>query len=184
MIAHHDFFLGIGPGRTVFSVVNALLFRPSAGSREPVRIVRLLEHQTALNQMAVLSAADLTDYAQATPAFERVAAFHCEGFTLTGGGDPESVSAIAISPGRLDIVGARIVQGRTFLPEENLGIRARNPGSGRRLEYRQRRCRRNTMVCDLIRPVTGRVRRECDIPFWSSLPRSPWPSESYVRLDS
>ncbi len=110
--------IGIGTSSTIFGVVNAFLFRPSAGYREPDRIVRVFEQQAASAQTAGLSAADLADFAQSAPAFERIAAFRMESGTITGGEEAESVSGIAMSPGLLDIVGARVTLGREFLPEE------------------------------------------------------------------
>lgn len=112
--------IGIGASSTIFGVVNAFLFRPSAGYRDPDRIVRLFEQQTSLNQMAAFSAADLADYAQSTPAFEHTAAFRIEGATLTGDGEPEGVSGIAISPDLFEIIGERVALGREFLPGEHL----------------------------------------------------------------
>src|SRR5215472_2816702 len=85
--------LGSGPGTIIFSVFEAALLRPLP-FRNADRLVELFETRLdrGMPQVA-LSEADFWDLHDRTKSFGSVAAYHGNEANLTGGGEPEKVSA-------------------------------------------------------------------------------------------
>jgi predicted permease len=111
--------LGIGANTAIFSVVNAVLLRPLQYS-DPDRLVQVWQNfpQTGANQVTV-SAPEFLDYKDQNRVFERMAAFRPQGFTLTGGAEPERIIGARVSADLFPLLGVAPALGRAFLPEED-----------------------------------------------------------------
>jgi len=119
LIAVVTLALGIGANTAIFSVVNAVLLRPLQYA-DPDRLVQVWQNfpQSGANQVTV-SAPEFLDYKDQNRVFERIAAFRPQGFTLTGGAEPELIFGIRISADLFPALGVTPALGRTFLPEED-----------------------------------------------------------------
>jgi hypothetical protein len=115
--------LGIGANTAIFSVVNAVLFRPMPGF-ETGRVVVLFT-KTADGDQGGVHGEHIRDWRTQTTVFERIEAGNDLPFTLTGVDPPESVSAAIVTPGYFTIYRIQAAYGRLFLPEEE------KPGRGR-----------------------------------------------------
>jgi putative ABC transport system permease protein len=110
--------LGIGANTAIFSVVNAVLLRPLPFPN-PDRLVLLWEKTAELPTMMV-AYPDYLDWRAQNGVFENLAVYNrYRSLNLTGGGDPERVSAAAVSANFFATVGVRPEIGRAFLPEED-----------------------------------------------------------------
>jgi putative ABC transport system permease protein len=111
--------LGIGANTAIFSVVNAVLLRPLPFPN-PDRLVLLWEKTADLPTMMV-AYPDYLDWRAQNDVFENLAVYNrYRNLNLTGGGgDPERVSAAAVSANFFATVGVQPEIGRGFLPEED-----------------------------------------------------------------
>src|SRR5262245_51883470 len=105
LIALITLALGIGANTAIFSVVNAVLLRPLQ-YYAPDRLVQVWQNfpQSGANQVTV-SAPEFLDYKDQNRVFERMAAFRPQGFTLTGGAEPELIFGIRISADLFPLLG-------------------------------------------------------------------------------
>jgi putative ABC transport system permease protein len=119
--------LGIGANTAIFSIVNTVLLRPLPFD-DPDRLVRLFHvpPQAAFPGMPrfSVSAANFYDWKRDARLFDGMALYRFRPFTLTGGGQAEAVVAGAVGDGFFDVLHARPLLGRVFLPEED------SPGRG------------------------------------------------------
>ena len=121
--------LGIGATTTIFSVVNAILFRPFPFA-DPDRILAVhtsqplndIEHES----LSYPAYRELAEQAGKNGAFSEVAAFTMRSLTLTGKEDPERVVGLEMSANLFSLLGVQPVLGRLFRPEED---RPGAPGS-------------------------------------------------------
>lgn len=111
--------LGIGANTAVFTVANALLLRPLPYF-EPERLVLLTGAEfTENDDFGRLSYPYLTAVSERNHTLSGVAAGIFETFNLTGQGDPEQVPSARVTANFFEVLGARPIAGRTFLPEED-----------------------------------------------------------------
>ncbi len=111
--------LGIGANTTIFSVVNQVLLQPLP-YREPDQLVMIWGKNPALgSEMDLVSPADFADMDARNHVFEGMAASRDAGYSLTGEGDPETITAYRFSNDFFDLMGVAPALGRTFLPEED-----------------------------------------------------------------
>jgi len=114
--------LGIGANIAIFSIVNAVLFRPLPfhDSERLVRVFHVPPQSTfpGITRFSV-SPANFYDWQRDAHSFEKMAIYGGARFTLTGAGNPESLLATAVGDGFFDVVGAHAALGRVFLPEED-----------------------------------------------------------------
>ena len=131
LIAVATLALGIGANTAVFSVVNALLFRPLP-FREPDRLVWIA--RSAGKPAGGLVAAEgnlsgvttqvgnFSDWRSMNQSFEDLAAyfafFDYGSYTLTGSGEPERLRGVGVSQNFLDLLGVPMEIGRGFVDEE------------------------------------------------------------------
>ncbi len=109
--------LGIGAATSVFSVVNAFLFRPS-GYAEPETLVALYTSRDDGKLYGKTSFSDYRDLRLATAALEDAAAFGYDALKL---GDETSTQILVtevVSGSYFSVLGVRPVLGRGFLPAE------------------------------------------------------------------
>jgi putative ABC transport system permease protein len=110
--------LGIGANTAIFSILNSVLLRPLP-FREPERVVQVWTTQPSRSKDRVAaSLPDLNDWKEQNTVFEDLATVTFESFNLTGGGEPQRVSAGSVSPNFFNVLGVSAERGRTFVEEE------------------------------------------------------------------
>jgi putative ABC transport system permease protein len=108
--------LGIGANSAIFSVVHAVLLKPLPYP-EPERLVMV--SAVWEGKPVVVSPLNFLDISAACRSFEGLSAVDGGGVTLTGRGAPARLEGSFVSASFFDVLGARPVLGRGFLPEEN-----------------------------------------------------------------
>jgi putative ABC transport system permease protein len=111
--------LGIGANTAIFSVVNAVLFRPLP-YLNPDRLVGVWEGD--VKQPAALYPASLPDFRdlkEQNRVFERVAAYAFNRFNITGKEGPDQTRAAIVTPDFFPVMGVKAVLGRTLSIEDD-----------------------------------------------------------------
>jgi putative ABC transport system permease protein len=108
--------LGIGANSAIFSVINAVLFRPLPFP-EPTRLVGV--YQVWKGSRQVMSPANFLDIRQQSQTLADAAAIDSTEFTLTGAGDPVRLRGSEVSASFFDVLRVRPMLGRTFAGDEN-----------------------------------------------------------------
>jgi len=115
------FALGIGANTSIFSVVDAVLFRPLPFA-DASRLVILGEQLPAFaaKNYGTISAPEYLDYKTLNGrVFANSAIVDDGSFVLTGDAGPERVLGAQVSASIFDVLGVRAARGRTFLPDED-----------------------------------------------------------------
>ena len=117
--------LGIGANTAIFSVVQNVLLRPLPYP-EPDKLVEIWNTYPPQVPRAELSPGDYADWKQQNQSFSEMGAYVriSQGFNLTGEGEPQRVLASYASAGLFLMLGAQVVAGRSFVPEEDRAGRA------------------------------------------------------------
>ena len=116
--------LGIAATTVIFSIVQAVLFRPLP-FREASRLVLINEGIPKADLPRIpFSAPDLLVYQKIQTSCEELAAFQCTEYSVTGSSVPERVRGARVSPNLFGLLGVEAELGRGFRPEEDL------PGEG------------------------------------------------------
>jgi predicted permease len=111
--------IGIGANTSIFSVANALLFRPLPYQNSD-RLVILWNRSPGLNITEDwFSTAQYFDIKTAHHGFEQIAIAIGGNFNLTGQGDPERVGVVRISSNLLPMLGAQPALGRLLASGED-----------------------------------------------------------------
>jgi hypothetical protein len=108
--------VGIGANTAVFSIVDAVLLRPSQYA-SPERLVRVEESSTT-GTLAGVPVKHYQRWAGRGDIFERIAPYLRDTVTLTGGGEPEQVIAVR-SLGLLPLLGVPARLGRTLIASDD-----------------------------------------------------------------
>jgi putative ABC transport system permease protein len=117
--------LGIGANTAIFSVVNAVLLRPLP-FRDPEQVVMVWEDASFAGfPLNTPAPANYVDWKNQNQSFADMAASAEQSFNLTGDGDPERVTAYAVTYNFFPLFGVQPLIGRGFLPEED------RPGSNK-----------------------------------------------------
>jgi predicted permease len=103
--------LGIGVNTTIFSFINAALFRPLPFA-EPDRLVRVWDGQAA-------SYPDYVAYRDETKVFSGLAAYAQRSMSLVVNGESELINGEFVSGNYFDVLKANPALGRGFLAEED-----------------------------------------------------------------
>ena len=115
------FALGIGANTSIFSVVNAVLFRPLP-FREPDRLVVIGDGLPKIAPtLGRISTPEFLDYRTLEgpgKTFEKVAIFDNSNFSLSGSGTPERVQGLRVSSSLFSTLGVKAAHGRTFASDE------------------------------------------------------------------
>ena len=111
LVAVLSIALGIGVNITIFSFVNAALFRPLPFS-EPDRLARVWDGNS-------VSYPDYIAYRDGTGAFSSLAAYAQRPMSLTVNGQSNRVWSEFVSGNYFDVLKANPSVGRTFLSEED-----------------------------------------------------------------
>src|SRR5437763_5000528 len=111
--------LGVGANTTIFSVFDAVLLKPLPypGADRVVALTGVNPPKgiTASN----MSAPDFADWAAEQKSFEALSLYAAGSGNLTGGDEPERVSAAAVTPDFFRVMGVGAARGRALLPEDS-----------------------------------------------------------------
>ncbi len=115
--------LGIGAATSIFSVADAVVFKPLP-FRDSNRVVVVYEKNPALNRFRMSAAvANFRDWRQQSRTLEGIAALFDAPVNLMAGPngriDPEELQAERVSPDLFPMLGVQPILGRTFRPEED-----------------------------------------------------------------
>jgi putative ABC transport system permease protein len=112
--------IGVGATTAIFSVINRVLIE-ALPYRDAGRVMRLYgaKAEAGLSR-GQISPADFMDFRAQQRTFDGLAAFSFAAYTYRAErGDPESIAAARVSANLFEVLGARPVLGRTFLPGED-----------------------------------------------------------------
>ena len=110
--------LGIGANTAIFSVVNSVLLKPLP-YKEPDRLVMINHNYPKLDLKASVSAIGYNHYRDNNQTFENLMAFSSWQVNLTGAGEPERLSGLAVTATFFPTLGIEAALGRVLLAEEN-----------------------------------------------------------------
>jgi putative ABC transport system permease protein len=113
--------LGIGANTAIFSVVNAILLKPTPYIND-WRLVFVISGDKQTDQgYHGASPADFLDWQANSKTFQQLAAYSPDGgFTLTGVDRPEFFRGSRVSTNFFEVFGVKPLLGRAFLPEDGL----------------------------------------------------------------
>jgi putative ABC transport system permease protein len=111
--------LGIGANTSIFSVVNGVLLRPLQ-YEDPDRLVEIFEVEPREAWQFPFSPPNFFSLREQAMTLENVAAYQDASVTLTGDGDPERLTALAVSSSFFDVLGVSLLRGRAFSLEEEI----------------------------------------------------------------
>jgi len=118
--------LGIGANTAIFSVVRAALLRPLP-YEHPDRLITVGEVRTEEELSQALSPQswnasypDYLDWRKRSKAFESLAGFTGDGFTLRGAAEPETVTAVQATTNFFSTLGVKPFLGRDFRAGEDV----------------------------------------------------------------
>jgi hypothetical protein len=112
-VAVATFALGIGANAAIFTVLEAVLLRPLP-YRHADRVT-LLWNGAANGGVTAVAAPEYLDYRERLQTVDAVAAFRPQVATIVGAeGEPDRISAYAVTPNLFDLLGAGPAFGRSF----------------------------------------------------------------------
>ena len=113
--------LGIGANTAIFSVCNAVLFKPLPYA-EPDRIVMLSERQSD-GKPGDVAPANFVDWRDASRSFSGMAAVRASSFApsfiLGGQSEASRLAGESVTSSFFSLLGVQFMLGRNFLPEED-----------------------------------------------------------------
>jgi putative ABC transport system permease protein len=114
--------LGIGANSAIFSIVDAVLWRPLPYPRAD-RVMAVAEQRPRESRwFGAVAPADYFDWRRNNQSFSAMAAYMLlpagGAYNLTGNGEPERVRPLEVSPAFLGVIGAAPAFGRDFRQEE------------------------------------------------------------------
>jgi len=111
--------LGIGANTAIFSVVNAVLLRPLPFQKPEELVIVWEDLAFAGFPHNTPAPANYVDWKTQNQSFVDMAASRETSFNLTGDGEPERVSAYAVSANFFPLLGVQPLLGRSFVSEED-----------------------------------------------------------------
>lgn len=111
--------LGIGANTTIFTIVDTVLLRPLP-FKDPSRLVTLSEGFKSLGFPEVgASPPDIAVIERMQKSFTSIGAFQNKDFDLSGGGEPEHITAARVSASIFPMLGIQPPLGRTYNEQED-----------------------------------------------------------------
>jgi putative ABC transport system permease protein len=113
--------VGIGANTAIFSLVNGVLLRP-LDYREPERLVAISQASPKFLKLypaLPIDIASLLEWRKQSTSFESLGAYQNTALTLTGSGQPESITGAAVSANFFHVLGVGPRLGREFLENED-----------------------------------------------------------------
>ena len=110
--------LGIGANTAIFSVADAFLLKPVAlpNLENLVVLMERAPHQTA--NWTNVAPANYLDWKRQSGSFAVFSPYEWDDVNLTGTGEPERVMAARAAANFFELLGAKPMLGRVFLPED------------------------------------------------------------------
>ena len=109
--------LGIGANTTIFSLLNALLFRPPPGIHQADRLVQLARMQRG-QDFDRISYPNYLDLRSATQELDDVVAYAPTVFFVGGAADTELIPGEIVTGNYFDVLGVAPALGRTLPLDE------------------------------------------------------------------
>lgn len=109
--------LGIGANTAIFSVVNAVVLQPLPFPHANQIVGINLKTPQGPDVVGYLNA---MDWVREAHSFAALGAYAEDGFTLTGHGDPEIISAGIVSSGFFPVFSVKPIRGRTLEPQDDV----------------------------------------------------------------
>ncbi len=114
--------LGIGANTAIFTLVNAVFLRPIP-VRDPGNLVSIFttdeRNRSAVSNILPVSFPNGDDIQHRVQSFSGVSMYSTAAVSMTINGQPESLTAQAVSGNYFDVLGVQAGLGRTFRPEED-----------------------------------------------------------------
>lgn len=112
--------LGIGANTAIFSIVNAVLLQPLPypHSEKLVDVTEMVEGLKGMVREGDVSYPDFFDWRERNHAFESIASFHDDDFSLTGAGQPLHVNGSTVSSDFFSVLQVSPALGRVFRRDE------------------------------------------------------------------
>ncbi len=111
--------LGIAGGSTIFSVLNAVMFRPTMAYHEPGRMATLFTVNPSLGADGGVSEPEFLEWRAQSRSFESMIALGFRSVSVRDRAESGQVRAAYASEGALDALRFRPVLGRDFLKDEH-----------------------------------------------------------------
>ncbi len=112
--------LGIGANTAIFSIVDAVLWRPLPYPSSS-DVISLGEQRPRENRLhGPVAPADFYDWRRDNRTFSALAAIEPGPVNISGGAEPERLRGIIVTAGFLDVVGIKPTLGRDFTREEEI----------------------------------------------------------------
>ena len=111
--------LGIGANTAIFSVLDAVLVK-SLPYSESSRIALVWGVERSTDDRQQVSATDVMDWRSQNTVFEDIATYDNWAPTLTNHGEARRIPSMLVGDGYFNIMRAKPLLGRTFIPEENI----------------------------------------------------------------
>ncbi len=128
--------VGIGCATAIFTVVDAVFFKPLPYAQGD-RWIALFGASTVgseRDKYSALSYADLIDYQQRTRSFDVFGWYTIGGdFNVTSPGQPQHIEGIEVTPSLIDNVGIAPIRGRLFHPSDGPNVALLSSGLWNRL---------------------------------------------------
>src|SRR5688572_5083747 len=109
--------VGIGANTALFSVIDTVLLRPLPYD-DPDRAVTLWEYDKRISERADVSAPNYVDWRAQSTSFASMAIVEPFSFDFYGGSEPAVWQAGLVTEGFFGAIGARVLLGRTFAPDD------------------------------------------------------------------
>ena len=110
--------LGIGATTAVFSLLDAVLFRPLPYSNSEQLFRLYPTDKSGRYTMEAASYPDFEDWEEQSRTFEAIAAYYQQDFNLTGTTLPERLRGLCSTPGLFALLGVNPLLGREFSPSD------------------------------------------------------------------
>jgi putative ABC transport system permease protein len=111
--------LGIAANSTIFSWINSTILDPVPGVSHTSDLVTVMRGERSEHPTPPFSWPDFKDLRDRSRTFSGLLAYHQDYVSLTGGEKPERVYGVLATANYFDVLGARPILGRAFLPEED-----------------------------------------------------------------
>jgi putative ABC transport system permease protein len=183
--------LGIGANTTIFSVMNSTLFKPIPFANADRLVLVWETFGKGPDNWNIVSAPNFWDFQKRARSFDAMAIFDSagRGYNLSPNNarEAEQVSGLRVSAGFFDVLGAKPLLGRTFLPEEETLGKDHEVVLTYGL-WKSRYAGDPSLVGRTIRidgaefTVVGVMPREFEFQFWSG-PRRLFVPAGYTKTD-
>ena len=110
--------IGTGANATVFSFVDALLFRPARGVADPSRLVAVYTSDFSSGPYGASSYPDYLSIKEEAKAFTGIAAARPMAVFALIDRRVERLRGAAVTPEYFEVIGLRAARGRTFIPDD------------------------------------------------------------------